>query len=108
MRRRPGTRHWEGRWEAQDALFRMQRSTFANFALLRHLGFWYRLLQRQVGFRPAISTVGIPDDVGVSHDEDSFCRIPRHPAIAQTVDYECLGLITSSHAREIGSQVILG
>src|SRR5215831_20426230 len=77
--------------------------TLQRCALLRRLRFGHRLLQRQVGFRPAISAVRVPDHVGISHGKDSLCRIPRHPAIAETIDNECLGAVASSHAREIGS-----
>jgi len=51
-------------------------ATFAECALLRRLRFRHRLPQRQVGFRPAISAVWVPDDVGISHGKDSFCGIP--------------------------------
>jgi hypothetical protein len=51
-------------------------ATFAERALLRRLRFRYRFPQRQVGFRPAIGALRVPDDVGISHANDSFCRIP--------------------------------
>ena len=49
---------------------------FSECALVRRLRFRHRLPQRQIGFRPAISAVRVPDDVGISHGKDSFCRIP--------------------------------
>jgi hypothetical protein len=49
---------------------------FSECALVRRLRFRHRLPQRQVSFRPAISAVRVPDDVGISHAKDSFCRIP--------------------------------
>ena len=57
--------------EAQNVL-----AAFSECALVRRLRFRHRLPQRQVSFRPAISAVRVPDDVGISHGKDSFCRIP--------------------------------
>jgi hypothetical protein len=51
-------------------------AAFWECALVRRLRFRHRLPQRQVSFRPAISAVRVPDDVGISHGKDSFCRIP--------------------------------
>src|SRR5262249_51787402 len=53
--------------------------------LLRRKRLWDRLAQGQAGFRPTVGAVRVPDDVGVSHSNDSFGRVPRHPAIAQTI-----------------------
>ena len=57
--------------EAQNVL-----AAFSECALVRRLRFRHRLPQWQVSFRPAISAVRVPDDVGISHGKDSFCRIP--------------------------------
>ena len=52
-------------------------AAFSECALVRPLRFRHRLPQRQVSFRPAISAVRVlPDDVGISHANDSFCRQP--------------------------------
>src|SRR5215813_4511134 len=51
-------------------------AAFSECALVRRLRFRHRLPQRQVSFRPAVSAVRVPDDVGISHGKDSFCCIP--------------------------------
>jgi hypothetical protein len=64
------------RWFLSRVILFDKSATFTEYALLPRLRFRHRLPQRQVGFRPAISAVRVPDHVGISHGKDSFCRIP--------------------------------
>jgi len=61
-------------------------AAFSECALVRRLRFRHRLPQRQVSFRPAISAVRVPDDVGISHANDSFCRQPARARCHRTTD----------------------
>src|SRR5882757_2666407 len=106
------TRWWCSRKSSWECCWRSLRdgsgARITDCALLRRWRFRHRFLQREVGFRPAVGSVGIPDDVDVAHAENALRGVPRHPAGAQTIDEQWFGAITFREAREVGLQIVLG
>src|SRR5262252_4813652 len=67
-----------------------------------------RLLQRKIGERPAVDTVGIPGDIGVAHLQRALGGVPRHPAVLQAVEDQEPGAFARGRAGEVVAQIALG
>src|ERR1700722_688390 len=55
--------------------------------------FWRGIFEGKAGGDPAIGSLAIPGDVRIAEGQGSLGRVPRHPAIGQTIDHENSGAI---------------
>ena len=67
--------------------------------------FWRGVFERKASGDPAIGSLAIPADVRITEGEGALGRVPRHPAIRETIQHENPGVIAVRRLVETAREI---